>query len=107
MSKSLQTTQLTITPRRMVLCAAARPQCAPISACCATSFLVASGHEKIRVCGHLKRSLIADVGRADKGCFRRYAGSMRYAQGGGLTAEGRRRREQVRLAAVERFERRV
>jgi transposase len=28
---------------------------------------------------------------------------MRYAQGGGLTAEGRRRREQVRLAAVERF----
>ena len=32
---------------------------------------------------------------------------MRYAQGGGLTAEGRRRREQVRLAAVERFERRV
>jgi transposase len=32
---------------------------------------------------------------------------MRYAQGGGLTAEGRRRRELVRLAAVERFERRV
>lgn len=32
---------------------------------------------------------------------------MRYAQGGGLTAEGRRRWEQVRLAAVERFERRV
>ena len=28
---------------------------------------------------------------------------MRYAQGGGLTAEGRRRREQVRLAAVDRF----
>ncbi|HET7015944.1 MAG TPA: winged helix-turn-helix domain-containing protein [Streptosporangiaceae bacterium] len=28
---------------------------------------------------------------------------MRYAQGGGLTAEGRRRREQVRLAAVRRF----
>ena len=28
---------------------------------------------------------------------------MRYAQGGGLTAEGRRRREQVRLEAVERF----
>jgi transposase len=28
---------------------------------------------------------------------------MRYAQGGGITAEGRRRREQVRLAAVERF----
>jgi transposase len=32
---------------------------------------------------------------------------MRYAQGGGLTAEGRRRREQVRLAAVERLEQRV
>ena len=32
---------------------------------------------------------------------------MRYAQGGGLTAEGRRRRELVRLAAVERFEQRV
>ena len=29
---------------------------------------------------------------------------MRYAQGGGLTAEGRRRREQVRLAAVKMFE---
>jgi transposase len=28
---------------------------------------------------------------------------MRYAQGGGLTAEGRRRRERVRLEAVERF----
>ena len=32
---------------------------------------------------------------------------MRYAQGGGLTAEGRRRREQVRLAGVELFEQRV
>ena len=32
---------------------------------------------------------------------------MRYAQGGGLTAEDRRRRELVRLAAVESFERRV
>ena len=32
---------------------------------------------------------------------------MRYAQGGGLTAEGRRRREQVRLEAVERFGQRV
>ena len=32
---------------------------------------------------------------------------MRYAQGGGLTAEGRSRREQVRLAAVEKFEQRV
>jgi len=32
---------------------------------------------------------------------------MRYAQGGGLTAEGRRRRERVRLEAVERFEQQV
>jgi transposase len=32
---------------------------------------------------------------------------MRYAQGGGLTAEGRRRREQVRLEAARRFEQRV
>ena len=32
---------------------------------------------------------------------------MRYAQGGGLTAEGRRRRELVRLAAVESFEQRI
>src|SRR5271168_3687850 len=32
---------------------------------------------------------------------------MRYAQGGSLTAEGRRRRELVRLAAVEKFEQRV
>jgi len=32
---------------------------------------------------------------------------MRYAQGGGLTAEGRRRREQVRLAAVKMFEQKV
>jgi transposase len=38
------------------------------------------------------------------GGFRRYAGCMRYAQGGGLTAEGRRRREQVRLVAARRFE---
>jgi transposase len=44
---------------------------------------------------------------ADKGGFRRYARSMRYAQGGGLTAEGRRRRELVRLTAVERFEQQV
>src|SRR6478752_6120380 len=35
---------------------------------------------------------------------RRYAGCMRYAQGCGLTAEGRRRREQVRLDAARRFE---
>src|SRR5712692_5879625 len=39
--------------------------------------------------------------------FWRYAGCMRYAQGGGLTAEGRRRREQVRLEAARRFEQRV
>ena len=32
---------------------------------------------------------------------------MRYAQGGGLTAEGRRRRELVRLEAVKRFEQRT
>jgi transposase len=32
---------------------------------------------------------------------------MRYAQGGGLTAADRSRREQVRLAAVARFEQRV
>src|SRR6266702_3445952 len=32
---------------------------------------------------------------------------MRYGQGGGLTAEGRRRREQVRLEAVKRFEQRA
>ena len=32
---------------------------------------------------------------------------MRYAQGGGLTAEGRRRREQVRVEAAERFGQRV
>ena len=36
--------------------------------------------------------------------FRGCAGGVRYPQGGGLTAEGRRRREQVQLAAVERFE---
>ena len=39
--------------------------------------------------------------------MRRYAGCMRYAQGGGLTAEARGRRERVRLEAVERFEQRV
>ena len=38
------------------------------------------------------------------GGLRRYAGCMRYAQGGGLTAEGRRRRELVRLEAGRRFE---
>jgi transposase len=54
--------------------------------------------------GGIKRPLIGDVRRADARCFRRYAGCMRYAQGGGLTAEGRRRREQVRLEAARRFE---
>ena len=34
----------------------------------------------------------------------RYAGGMRYADGGGLTAEERARREQVRLAAAELIE---
>jgi transposase len=32
---------------------------------------------------------------------------MRYGQGGGLTAEGRRRRELARLAVVDKFEQRV
>ena len=34
----------------------------------------------------------------------RYAGVMRYPEGGGLTAEQRARREQVRLAAAEMIE---
>src|SRR6516225_5123707 len=34
----------------------------------------------------------------------RYAGSMRYPDGGGLTAEQRARRERVRLAAAEMIE---
>src|SRR5260370_10999639 len=34
----------------------------------------------------------------------RYAGVMRYADGGGLTAEERARREQVRLAAADLIE---
>lgn len=34
----------------------------------------------------------------------RYAGGVRYADGGGLTAEERARREQVRLAAAELIE---
>ena len=34
----------------------------------------------------------------------RYAGCMRYGEGGGLTAAERARREQVRLAAAELFE---
>ena len=44
---------------------------------------------------------------ADVCCLRLYAGFMRYAQGGGLTAEGRKRREQVRLEAARRFEQRA
>jgi hypothetical protein len=40
-------------------------------------------------------------------CFRLYARCMRYAQGGGLTAEGRRHRERLRLEAVKRFKQRV
>jgi hypothetical protein len=34
----------------------------------------------------------------------RYAGRMRYPDGGGLTAEERARREQVRLAAADLIE---
>src|SRR4051794_11253659 len=41
---------------------------------------------------------------ADNRRSARYAGTMRYAQGGGLTAEERARREQVRLAAAEWIE---
>ena len=52
-------------------------------------------------------SLISDVRWGDVCGLWRYAGCMRYAQGGGLTAEGRRRREQVRLEAARRFEQRV
>src|SRR4051812_10902176 len=37
---------------------------------------------------------------ADSRRYARYAGFMRYAQGGGLTAEERGRRERVRLAAA-------
>lgn len=39
----------------------------------------------------------------DGGLLWGYAGGMRYADGGGLTAEERARREQVRFAAAERF----
>ena len=49
-------------------------------------------------------SLISDVRWGDVCGLWRYAGCMRYAQGGGLTAEGRRRRELVRLEAGRRFE---
>ena len=41
---------------------------------------------------------------ADSQRSARYAGIMRYAQGGGLTAEERARRERVRLAAAEWIE---
>src|SRR5512135_3677459 len=38
------------------------------------------------------------------GCGVRYAGGMRYPDGGGLSADERGRRERVRLAAAEWFE---
>src|SRR5881409_3933484 len=41
---------------------------------------------------------------ADSRRYARYAGFMWYAQGGGLTAEERGRRERVRLAAAEWIE---
>src|SRR3954447_2832874 len=41
---------------------------------------------------------------ADSRRYARYFGFMRYAQGGGLTAEECARREQVRLAAAEWIE---
>src|SRR5437763_13032676 len=41
---------------------------------------------------------------ADSRRYARYAGFMRYAQGGGLTAEERAHRERVRLEAAEWFE---
>src|SRR5881409_2992419 len=41
---------------------------------------------------------------ADSRRYARYAGFMWYAQGGGLTAEERARREQLRLAAAEWIE---
>src|SRR6185437_6940432 len=41
------------------------------------------------------------------GCGSRYAGVMRYPDGGGLTAEQRARREKVRLEAAELIEARV
>src|SRR4051794_41666593 len=41
---------------------------------------------------------------ADNRCGARYARAMRYAQGGGLTAEECARREQVRLEAAEWIE---
>jgi transposase len=44
------------------------------------------------------------TGPADNRHSLRYAGVMRYSDGGGLTAEERARRERVRLAAAEWFE---
>src|SRR5437588_11752320 len=41
---------------------------------------------------------------ADSRRYARYAGFMRYAQGGGLTAGARADRERVRLEAAEWFE---
>src|SRR2546423_613998 len=41
--------------------------------------------------------------RADMGCAGRYAFLMGYPQGGGLTAERRAFREQIRLETAERF----
>jgi transposase len=52
-----------------------------------------------------KRSLTARVtDSADGGRGVRYAGCMRYPDGGGLTAAERAQRERVRLAAAELFE---
>src|SRR6516164_7914887 len=43
--------------------------------------------------------------RPGDGCDRvRYAGGMRYAEGGGLTAADRARRERVRMAAADLIE---
>ncbi|WP_308346859.1 helix-turn-helix domain-containing protein [Streptomyces sp. ISL-66] len=43
-------------------------------------------------------------GRGDSGCWRCYILVMRYADGGGLTAVGRVKREAVRFEAAEMFE---
>ena len=47
---------------------------------------------------------MAEVTAADVWLAVRYAGVMRYADGGGLTAEERAQRERVRLAAAELIE---
>jgi transposase len=52
----------------------------------------------------LKRSSIAGLLRLVSRGVARYAGGMRYPDGGGLTAAERARREQVRLAAAEMIE---